>query len=126
MKIKLILAIAFTVFGLISGKGALLSAQAAKPPIDWSAIQIIFVFCILAMVIVIGFQILRNNPMYANGAITFMLIPSLYFFSSGISALIISGAFTPESTFIFIIGAGSLIGLGLSIFLNKWRHGHNP
>jgi len=122
MNTKVTLSIAAVILGLVSGNSALVAAQSAKPPLDWGAVQFSFIGCVLGMIFVIGIQILRSNPKYANFAITGMLAVSLYILSSGAIALIISGTISPPSIFMLVIGIGALIGVGISSLIYKWRH----
>ena len=126
MRIKATLPIAAVVLGLASGKSALVAVQSAVPPIDWGSIQFAFIGCVIGIVFVIGIQILRSNPEYGRFAITGMLIASLYFVSSGVSALIIGSTFSPASVFILVTGAGALPGVGLSSLFYKIRHASTP
>jgi len=119
MKTKWVLSIAATVFGLISGESALMAAQRANPPIDWNTIQYIFIGSVLGMIFVIGIQLLRRDPKYANFAITAMLPVSLYFLSSGVSALSLSSTISPASSTVLVVGVGALTGVGFSSLIYK-------
>ena len=112
--------------GLASGKSALVAAQSATPAIDWSAIQFAFIGCLIGILFVTGIKTLRRNPKYGSRAIIVMLIASLYFVSSGVSALIVIGTITPASTFILVIGLGALLGGWLSSLFYRFRHASVP
>ena len=119
---KITLYVVAVIPGLASGKSALVAAQSAAPPIDWGSIQFAFIGSVIGMLFVIGIQTLRKNPKYGRLAIIAMFMISLFFASSGVSAFIISGTFSPVSLFIFSIGLGALLGVGLSSLLFKFRH----
>ena len=104
----------------------MVAAQSATPPIDWSSIQFAFIGSVIGMLFVIGIQTLRKNPKYGSLAIIAMFMVSLYFASSGVSALIIGGTISPVSLFILVIGLGALLGVGLSSLLFKFRHASTP
>jgi|GEM_PF-3245682 len=122
MKVKLIILTGIALLGIFSGESALLSANSSKPPIEWHALPFIFGGTALAMLFVIGIQILRSNPKYALRVITLMLVCTAYFLFSGVSAAVIATDFSPASLLFFSMGSGASLGLLISWWLFKIRH----
>lgn len=62
MKPKYWIVVGILIIGLLSGPSALEAGAAARPPIEWSDIPIIFLGSIFGMLVVIGIQLLRREP----------------------------------------------------------------
>ena len=122
MKIKFVVLTGLLIFGILSGESALQSAHASKPPIGWPDLPFIFGGTAIGMLFVIGLQILRSNPKYAQWAILFMSSASAYFLASGLSAVVIAGQISPASLLFVAMGSGATIGLLISWWLFKLRH----
>ncbi len=126
MNIKNTLYVVAVILGLASGKSALLAAQSSVPPIDWESVQFAFVGSVIGMLFVVGIQKIRKNPKHGTLVIIGMYIVSLYFVSSGVSAFIISGTISPVSVFVFVVGLGALLGVGVSSILFKFHNVNLP
>jgi hypothetical protein len=116
MKKKLI-NISALILGLILGPFSLASANASKPPIDWTSILFLFLGSFVGVLFVIGIQIFRRKEKYGRWALSFFMPASLFFFGSGISALItavIRSELGPASCLFLIIGIGLIAGVVLS------------
>ncbi len=104
------------VIGLLLGPSSLNSVKMAKPPIDWAAIPFILIGCIIAVVFVVGIQVLRKNPKYGHFAILSFTSLSLFVFGSGVGALVVgsfNGEYGPSSFVILSMSVGLIIGLNL-------------
>jgi len=119
--------IAAFVVGVFMGPYALSSAKAAQPPIDWQAIQLAFVGCIIGSIFVLGIQVLRKDPKYGRFALGLFAPLSIFVLGSGFSAAVtdaISSEIGPSSFFFVVIGVGLLTGTLFSgvIFRAKFRN----
>ena len=119
--------IAAFVVGVFMGPSALSSAKAAQPPIDWQAIQLAFVGCIIGSIFVLGIQVLRKDPKYGRFALGLFTPLSIFVLGSGFAAVAadaISSEIGPVSFFFVVIGVGLLTGTLLSgvIFRAKFRN----
>ena len=101
------------VAGLASGSGALESAEAAVPPIQWSDIAFVFVGSIVAVALVVGMQIAMKKEKPARYFSWFFGVAGIYSAVSGLSAFGIAahrGSIAPSSLLILAAGIGTIIG----------------
>ena len=113
--------------GMFSGPGALEAGAAAQPPIEWSDIPFVFVAGALGMLFVIGIQLFRREPKPSKWALWLLGPASLYFVASGLSAVLLaasSGGVAPHAVLFFAVGAGTLLGVGVSWLLYRRRFKH--
>ncbi len=126
MRTKLILgAVVALLLGLLGGPSALRSAEAAQPPLTFTALQFIYFGCLIGVLLVVGIPsiIARRSFVALIGPAAFALI-AVYFAGSGLSALLAAsrgGTASSPSAFLFlVISAGLLTALGpLTIFLRS-------
>jgi hypothetical protein len=126
MKRKLV-NISSLILGLISGPFALVSAKAAQPPIDWPSVIFALVGCFVGALFVIGIQIFRREPKYGCWALGFFMPASIFFLSSGLSALIVAiirSELGPASFLFIIASIGLMVGVLLSrnIYHRKFKN----
>ncbi|OGI63586.1 MAG: hypothetical protein A2W18_07520 [Candidatus Muproteobacteria bacterium RBG_16_60_9] len=124
MKLWHWIVIGVVIAGLFSGPGALEAGAAAQPPIEWSDIPFVFVGGVLGMIFVIGIQLLRREPKPSKWALWLLGPASLYFVVSGLSAVVLASSrcgVAPHAVLFFAVGAGTLIGVGVSWLLYRWR-----
>ena len=110
--------------GVFSGSGALEAGAAAQPPIEWSDIPFVFVGGVLGMLFIIGIQLFAANQNSGKWALWLLGPASLYFFVSGLSAVFFAasrGEVTPHALLFFSVGAGTLLGVGVSWLIYRWR-----
>ena len=110
--------------GVFSGSGALEAGVAAQPPIEWSDIPFVFVGGALGVVFVIGIQLFRRESKFSKWALWLMGPASLYFFVSGLSAVFLAasrGEVAPHAVLFFSVGAGTLLGVGVSWLIYRRR-----
>ena len=113
--------------GLFSGHGVLEAGAAAQPPIEWSDIPFVFVGGALGMLFVVGIQLFRREPKPSKWALWLLGPASLYFVASGLSAVLLAasrGGVAPHAVLFFAVGAGTLLGVGVSWFLYRRRFKH--
>jgi len=119
--------IGVVIAGMFSGPGALEAGAAAQPPIEWSDIPFVFVAGALGMLFVIGIQLFRREPKPSKWALWLLGPASLYFVASGLSAVLLAasrGRVAPHAVLFFAVGAGTLLGVGVSWFLYRRRFKH--
>ena len=125
---KLILInIAALFLGLVIGPFALFSAKAAQPPIDWPSVIFAFLGCFIGTIFVIGIQIFQKGPKYGRWALGFFIPVSIFFFGSGVGALIVAairGELGPASFLFITASIGLVAGVLLSrvIFNTKFKN----
>jgi len=125
---KLILVnIAALVLGLAIGPFALVSAKAAQPPIDWPSVIFALLGCFIGTIFVIGIQIFRKEPKYGRWVLCFFIPVSIFFFGSGVGALIVAtirDEFGPTSFLFITASIGLVAGVLLSrvIFNTKFKN----
>lgn len=110
--------------GVFSGSGALEAGVAAQPLIEWSDIPFVFVGGALGVVFVIGIQLFRRESKFSKWALWLMGSASLYFFVSGLSAVFLAasrGEVAPHVVLFFSVGAGALLGVGVSWLIYRRR-----
>ena len=109
--------VAVAILGLISGPSALEAGAAALPPIEWSGVSFAFFGSAVAMVFLVGLQLLRREPRPAIWALRLLDIVSVFFVAAGVSAItltIFGGSFRPYAALFLAIGIGAIMGLYLS------------
>ena len=119
--------IGVVIAGMFSGPGALEAGAAAQPPIEWSDIPFVFVAGALGMLFVIGIQLFRREPKPSKWALWLLGPASLYFVASGLSAVLLAasrGRVAPQAVLFFAVGAGTLLGVGVSWLLYRRRFKH--
>ena len=119
--------IGVVIAGMFSGPGALEAGAAAQPPIEWSDIPFVFVGGALGMLFVIGIQLFRREPKPSKRALWLLGPASLYFVASGLSAVLLAasrGGVAPHDVLFFAVGAGTLLGVGVSWLLYRRRFKH--
>ena len=119
--------IGVVIAGMFSGPGALEAGAAAQPPIEWSDIPFVFVAGALGMLFVIGIQLFRREPKPSKWALWLLGPASLYFVASGLSAVLLAasrGGVAPHAVLFFAVGAGTLLGVGVSWLLYRRRFKH--
>ena len=119
--------IGVVIAGMFSGPGALEAGAAAQPPIEWSDIPFVFVAGALGMLFVIGIQLFRREPKPSKWALWLLGPASLYLVASGLSAVLLAashGRVAPHTVLFFAVGAGTLLGVGVSWFLYRRRFKH--
>jgi hypothetical protein len=122
MKIKIVIFIIMIIVGAFSGQYAYKIALASKPPITWIDINFIFVGSIIAMLYVIGLQVLRRKSKYGQWAIYFSSFIVANIISSGLAAVVFAGKITPASVLFLAIGGGSIIGILIAWRFYTYRH----
>lgn len=112
-----ILASIIAVCGFINGADALSTAEASKPPLGWTAIGVIFIFCSFAFCFLLGIQVLTKNREGIQMGWKFFFFVCIYFLSMGISALGLAlwrNSFSPAALLYIAISAGLAVGLTLT------------
>ena len=111
------LVVAVGVLGLLCGPGALRSAEAAQPPLQWPAVGVAFVGAALGVLFAVGLQVLMRKPVRARFMMRALGLCALFFAASGAVALVIAsfgGAVHAPAMFILSIGVGGLFGTAMS------------
>ena len=129
MKKKTLINIGVFILGCVSGSGALQTAQAANPPINWEGIPFIFFGSAFGVVFVLGIQVLRRESKWAHWGIRIFIPIALFVLGSGAAAVTIApfaGGVIPASLLFLSAGAGLLIGLGVSSMLVRWKFKQAP
>ena len=124
MKLWYWIIVSVIIAGLFSGPGALEAGAAAQPPISWSDIPFSFVVSTFGMLLPIGIQLLRREPKPSLWALRFLGLVSLWFATSGLSAVVLAiyrGSVAPHSVLFFAIGVGALLGVAICWLLFRWR-----
>ena len=120
---QLVNALAFGA-GLIMGPYALSSANTAQPPIDWRAIVFVLLCSPIAVLFVIGIQLIRKNPKYSKSMIKIFTPLTVLLLGTGIGALASGfyyGEVGPASFLFFVIGAGFMVGMFVANLVYKVR-----
>ena len=126
MKFGLIYILAL-IAGMLLGPSSLISAKAASPPIDWASIPFVVTGSIIAVVFIIGIQIIRKDPKYSRVALKIFKSLSVVLLGSGLGALATSvykGEYGPASFFFFAIGVGLITGVLFSeaVYRAKYKN----
>lgn len=108
--------ILIVLLGLMCGPVMLESAHAAQPPFDWPSVFLCFFGILLGLPFVIGIQLFRSDPKFAQMAVACFGPIAVLLLASGLSAFIV-GLFreglTPQSVFFFAGGIAMLIAVGI-------------
>ena len=113
MNIVRALSVVAVVGGLGSGLGALESAEAARPPIEWNDIAFVLVGSIIGVAFVVGIQVAMKKQAAARIFSWFFGIVGIYIAVSGLVAFGIAayrGGIAPSSLLILSMGIGTIIG----------------
>lgn len=105
---------ALAIFGAVDGPRALTVAEASVPPLTWEAIIVILVGSCVGILFTLGIQVVLKSPRGVYFGWHFFFYGSIYFISSGASALLMSlwrNSFGPPALLCLVIGTGSFIGL---------------
>jgi hypothetical protein len=76
------------------------------------------------MFFVVGIQLFRREPKPSKWALWLLGPASLYFVASGLSAVFLAasrGGVAPHAVLFFAVGAGTLLGVGVSWLLYRRR-----
>jgi hypothetical protein len=117
---------AAALFGLACGPFMLESAAGASPPIGWEDVPFAFLGSLVAVLFVIGFQIVRTAPTPSRWALRFSAPIAAWLTASGVSAalvaLVSTGGVAPHSLFLLAVALGFLAGVLLcyAIFRRKF------
>ena len=114
MSIRTILVAIALLAGLASGPWSLDSATLSQPPLRWHDLVFAFVWCVLALLLVLGFQVLLRNDKALRQAWAFFALIAVYLVASGASAAAISmlrAEVAPYSFLFLAIGTGSAVGV---------------
>ena len=100
--------ILIVLLGLMCGPVMLESAHAAQPPFDWPSVFLCFFGILLGLPFVIGIQLFRSDPKFAQMAVACFGPIAVLLLASGLSAFIV-GLFreglTPQSVFSLLVGS---------------------
>jgi hypothetical protein len=116
------LVVAVGVAGLLCGPRALHSAEAAQPPLEWSAVGVAFVGAALAVLFAVGLQVLMRKPASARLTMRALSLCAVFFTASGAVALVIAslgGSVQAPSMFILSVGVGALLGAAISTVISN-------
>lgn len=109
------------VAGLMSGQHALESARQASPALSWLSIAVVYLGSVVGVVLVVGFQALRNDRRFGQIAFFSMSLITTYFLSAGLSATFYAQGLSPASLLFVAVGSGSTVGLLLARFIYRAR-----
>ena len=124
MKKKILINIAVFILGCVFGPSALQTAQIANPPINWEDIPFIFIGSAFGVIFVLGIQVLRRESKWAHWGIRICTPIALFVLGAGAAAVTIASfadGVIPASLLFLSAGVGSLIGLGVSSMLARWK-----
>jgi hypothetical protein len=124
---RILIAISAAV-GLVSGPWSLESARLSEPPIRWGDLTFIFFGCIVALPLLFGFQAAMGRARGMRFFWWFFALTSVYFLSTGVSAIVAAAAghsLGPHAFMFLAMGVGSLCGVALAkaFFGSKWATG---
>jgi hypothetical protein len=107
---------AAVVAGLASGPSSLESAAASQPAITWGALAFAFVGSLLAIPLVLGFQVAMGKGKALRIGWCFFLVGAAYCTAAGLAALVVAATgpgFAPHTFLFFVLGLAMLAGLGI-------------
>ncbi len=93
---------------------SLTSAETSVPPLKWSDVMLMPFFMFFGTFFVFAIQAARKDQRPIRIAWHFFLCGGIYFFSTGVSSLILSlwrNSFGPPSLLFIAIAAGMFVGL---------------
>jgi len=116
------------VAGLASGPSSLESAAASEPPIGWGSLAFLFFGSLIALPLVLGFQVALGNTKALRWGWYFFLFGAVYCTASGVAALVVAATgpgLVPHSFLFLALGVAMLAGLGIvkTVFASKFAHG---
>lgn len=117
---------AAVLLGLASGPDVLDSAAASVPPIGWREVPFAFLGSLIAVVFVVGLQLLRAAPTPSRWALRFFGPVSASLAASGVSAAavgLVTLGVVPHAFLFLALGAGLSLGVFAchAIFRRKFR-----
>lgn len=124
VKTDYLISFAALILGGLLGPTALVSAQAANPPIQWTALPVIFLGTAFSMVLVLGLPIIGRKRQWARSGIRFFVPASLFVVGASIVAVfadLLNSGSTPATFFFLVIACGMLVGLGVSSIVFRLR-----
>lgn len=129
MNIPRLVVIGALVVGALSGPSVLTATAAAQPPIEWPDIPFVFVGCLIGILFVVGFQLLRKDPSHSRWALRLFFPIAVWAAAAGISALLVASVrdgVTPSALLFLSIGAGLLVGVWLCELLFRRKFAAAP
>lgn len=127
MNLRYFLLGAAVLAGLASGPASLESAAASEPPIGWGSLAFLFFGSLVALPLVLGFQVALGNSKALRWGWYFFLFGAVYCTASGLAALVVAATgpgLVPHSFLFFALGLAMLAGLGIVkvIFASKFAN----
>jgi hypothetical protein len=127
MNSRIIIVCITLLLGVLSGPGALGSAEASRPPIGYTDLFFVLAGTFVGGVLVIGFQVIRANPKYGKLAIAFFGLFALFTFAVGASAFIwaaIHSRLGPPACLFLVAGFALFGAVAISRRFHRRRFGH--
>ena len=114
--------------GLASGPSSLESAAASEPPIGWGSLAFVFFGSLVALPLVLGFQVALGKSKALRWGWYFFLFGAVYCTASGVAALVVAAigpGLVPHSFLFLTLGLAMLAGLGVVkvAFASKFANG---
>jgi hypothetical protein len=113
--------------GVLSGPGALESAEASQPPIGSTDLLFVLVGTFISGLLVVGFQVLRSNPKFGKLAIAFFGFVALFTLAAGASAFVWAAFHSrlAPSAFLFLaVGCALHAAVAINRSVHKRRFEH--
>lgn len=102
--------------GLASGPSSLESAAASEPPIGWGSLAFFFFGSLVALPLVLGFQVALGSSKALRWGWLLFLFGAVYCTASGAAALLVAASgpgLAPHSFLFLALGVAMLAGLGI-------------
>ncbi len=129
MNISRLVGIGALIVGALSGPSVLTAAAAARSPIDWPDIPLVFAGCLIGVLLVVGFQLTRKDPSHSRWVLRLFFPIAVWAAAAGVSALLIGSVregVTPSALFFLFIGSGLLVGVWLCWVLFRRKFAAAP
>jgi hypothetical protein len=127
MNIRTVAVVLAVVLGASSGPGALASAEASRPPIDWAALALIAVGTLVCGSVVVGLQVMRESPVPGKLAVAFSGFIALATLAAGVGALAWAVAHSRlgPAAYLFLVVGGALsaaVALNRRLYRARFQH----
>ena len=97
-------------------------SEVTQPPLQWDHMPFLFFGSIFVMLFTAGIQLMRKNPKYSKTMLIIFIPLSILVFSMGVGIFVSAIYFNelnPYKILYLAIGAGLLIGVGISTMIFK-------